>query len=352
MLSVFISGASSEEAQHRGLFVSMLQEPPVLSGPAPVTQLLDFARNAHIGILFVQIYHANKAWFPSRLADSEWYEDNRKRLSEDPFAQLIEQAHRRGIQVHAWINLLSLGENRDAMIVKKYGRDILTTNLKKKRELEDYRIDGQYFLEPGDPRVRQELAGIIREIVNAYPQLDGLQFDYIRYPDIDPHYGYSAMNMRRFKQASGLHTILDQSPAWKKWKRDQVTQLLTLLANEARQLRPNIQISTTGCLPYVRAYEEAFQDWPSWLSRGLVDFVTVMDYSPRPLEFSGWIEDVKKRVRDFKRVKIGVGAYRFAASPAGFLQEFRRCEQQKADCVIFHYGSLQDHPALRGVLTD
>ena len=334
----------------RGLFVSLVQEPPVLSSLQEITALLEFAKKARINTLFVQIYYAGQAWFPFKTADAGPCQANRKKCSQDTFAQLMKQAHRQGIQVHAWINLLSLGKNQDAAILKKYGTDILTRNLKEKKSIEDYKIDGQYFLEPGDPRVSRELAGIVTDILRAYPKLDGLQFDYIRYPDQDPHYGYSTVNVQRFQQASGLQTIEDDSRVWKTWKRDQVTRLLAGLVKKARQLRARIQISTTGCMPYARAYEEAFQDWPSWLSTGLVDFVTIMDYSPVPSEFNRWIQDAKTKTKDFDRVKIGIGAYRFIHSPQLFEQEFLQCEQQGSACVIFHYGSLRENPALQGPL--
>ncbi len=343
---IFFPCVFANEPFHRGLFVPLAQEPPVLSSPLEIKELLDFAKKAHIDTLFVQIYHANKAWFPSHVADDSLYEINRRKHSVDSFALLLEQAHRQGIQVHAWINLLSLGNNRDSRFLKKYGTDVLTRNLKVKKKLEDYKIDEQYFLEPGDPRVRAELANIIGEILTAYPGLDGLQFDYIRYPDLAPHYGYTTVNVKRFRQASGLQTIDDNSQVWKNWKRDQVTQLLALLVREARKLRPNIQVSSTGCMPYARAYEEAFQDWPSWLSRGLVDFVTIMDYSPRPSEFYRWIEDARSKTKDFKKVKIGVGAYKLTNSPELFEQELRQCEQLGATCVIFYYGSLCKNPEL------
>ena len=75
-------------------------------------------------------------------------------LLEDPVGLLIKQAHAQGIQVHAWINFLSLGNNTNAYFIKKYGTEVLSRNLKAKNKIEDFKIDHQYFLEPGDWRVR------------------------------------------------------------------------------------------------------------------------------------------------------------------------------------------------------
>jgi uncharacterized lipoprotein YddW (UPF0748 family) len=300
---VFSTAAQCGEVLPRALFVSVIQNPPVLSSREDIAKLIDFAKQAHIKTLFVQIYHAGQAWFPSQIADASPYERSRKVLLEDPFALLIAQAHAQGIQVHAWLNLLSLANNTNAKFFKKYGTNVLTRDLKEKVKLEDFKIDKQYFLEPGDPRVRDDLAKMVDEILSAYPDLDGIQFDYIRYPDVHPHYGYTKANMERFKKATGLETIDEESSIWKDWRRAQVTELLTKLVKTVRLRRPKMQVSTTGCMPYPRAYYEAYQDWSSWLSHGLVDFVTIMDYSIDLRQFERWIKAVKEKKRIFRRYR-------------------------------------------------
>jgi uncharacterized lipoprotein YddW (UPF0748 family) len=317
------------------LFVTVVQEPAVLSSREEAEKLVDFAVKARVGELFVQVYYAG-----------------RRVPEEDVLEFLIKKAHAAGIKVHAWLNILSLGNNKDALILKKYGTDVLTCNRKAKRSIEDYRIDNQYFLEPGDGRVREALSGIVEDVVRAYPDLDGIQFDYIRYPDTKPAYGYTAENMERYKKATGCQAIGECDKAWKDWKRDQVTELLEILAKKARSIRPDIQVSATGCMPYVRAYYEAFQDWPSWIDRGIVDFVTVMSYSPYPEEFGRWIAQAKSKVKDPGRMNIGIGAYKLVRSPGIFEKEFRASETSGAgSVVIFHYGSLCEDPALGGMLT-
>jgi len=343
----FTNQASCREAAQRGLFVTVLQEPQVLSSRKEILRLIDFAKKAHIKILFVQIYRANRAWFPSRVADSRPYQVCLRNVSEDSFALLIKEAHKAGIKVHAWVNLLSLSNNKDARILKKYGPEILTRNLKKKKTIEDYKIDKQYFLEPGDLRVRSELLVLVDEILKTYPELDGLQFDYIRYPDRNPAYGYTKMNRERFKQATGIKIIKDDSIAWQNWKRAQVTDLLTQLVKRARMLRPDIQVSATGCAPYVRAYYEAFQDWPSWLKTGLVDFVTVMTYSDKMPAFKKYANEAKGKTIDTEKINLAIGAYKLKNSPESFAEELNFCEESGSlSCVILGYGDLRQEPAL------
>ncbi|MFA6320615.1 MAG: family 10 glycosylhydrolase [Candidatus Omnitrophota bacterium] len=339
------------ESTRRGLFVSMIQDPVVLSSRSDIKKLIDFAKKAKVKILFVQVYRANQAWFPSEIADSTPYRDCLKKVPEDPLRFLIKEAHRSGLEVHAWLNMLSLGENKNAPFIKKYGTGILTRNTRRKFKLENYRIDNQYFLEPGDLRIREDLAKMVEEIVHLYPDLDGVQFDYVRYPDEKPAYGYTKTNMDRFKSATGLKTIDEKSVIWKDWKRAQVTESLKAFVRSARAVRPSIKVSATGCMPYSRAYHEAFQDWPLWLNEGIVDFVTVMNYSSSPAEFESWISAVRNKTKNFKKVNIGIGAYKLADSPSVFRREFLFSVGTGAGLLaIFHYGSLLQSPELSNFL--
>ncbi|MBF0511738.1 MAG: family 10 glycosylhydrolase [Candidatus Omnitrophica bacterium] len=334
----------------RALFVSVIENPPVLTSRQQMLDLIDFAKKSGIHDLFVQVYYAGKAWFPSHIVDDSPYQQCRSRVQMDPLAFLIHQAHEKGLEVHAWINLLSLGKNVDSYFVRKYGVSILTCNLTAKHSPEDYKIDNQYFLEPGDPRVSEDLTRIVQEILNHYPDLDGLQFDYIRYPDFNPHYGYTKSNVERFQKASGVRNIEDGSLVWKNWKRFCVTAIVRRLGQTARSLKPHVRLSTTGCMPYIRAYEEAFQDWGEWLNQGLVDFVTIMDYSADVKEFERWIKAVKEKVQIWEKVKISVGAYKLLHTPKIFEQEYQLCEKMASSCAVFYYGSVLQSPEFQRFL--
>jgi uncharacterized lipoprotein YddW (UPF0748 family) len=345
----FLSLAQCSEPQ-RALFVSVIQDPPVFASRDNMDQLIDFAHQAHIKTLFVQVYHSNQAWFPSKIADASFYEKYHEALQADPLALLIQKAHAQGIQVHAWLNLMSLGSNKNANFLKKYGTDILTRNLKAKPKLEDYKIDGQYFLEPGDLRVRNDLTLMLEELLHAYPDLDGIQFDYIRYPDVNPHYGYTKANMQRFKKATNIKIVDEQDLLWQNWRRKQVTETLTQLVQTVRVEQPHMKVSTTGCMPYARAYYEANQDWASWLSHGLIDFVTIMDYSIDLKQFTRWINVIKEKTGDLSKVKIAVGAYKLTHDPKVFEQEYRACEAMGTTCTVFHYGSVLESPGISNFL--
>ena len=344
-----LHAAENVPGSHKGLFVSVLQEPPVLSDRKAIEALVESAKRDGYKVLFVQVYRANEAWFPSKNARNTSYEQNLKIVGEDPLAFLIKQAHASGIEVHAWLNLLSLSADGKAPILEKYGPSILTRNVSDKKTLEDYRVDRQYFLEPGDTRVSWTLARIVSELVSAYPELDGLQFDYIRYPDVAPAYGHTKENLGRFRKATGKTDPDEKDVDWRKWKRDQVTALVHKLKNTARAIHPGIQVSTTGLMPYVRAREEAFQDWREWVDTGLADFVTLMCYSDDVKQFEKYLKDAESQLPGLEKVNFAVGAYKLVKAPEVYEQEWEICEASSTrSCVALDYGSLLQFPAKSG----
>ena len=333
--------------QQKGLFVTVLQEPQTLSSRKEIAKLISFSQQAGIKNIFIQVYRANKSWFASAIADQTPYLSCRESAGEDPLQLLISQAHEHGIKVYAWMNMLSLGENKNAPLLKKYGESILTTNRTRKKRLEDYKIDSQYFLEPGDTRVHKELSGIVEEVVRSYPELDGLLFDYIRYPDVEPDYGYTKENLRAFQEKTGISRPDAAMPQWQGWKRAQVNGLLDELCRKVRGLQPGMAVTATGCSSYSRAYYEAFQDWPSWLKNRTVDYVVFMSYESGLSDYRAAIAGAKEKTPDFSKVMLTVGAYKQLKSPGKFGQQLRACEDAASGgCIIFHYGSLVDAPAL------
>ncbi len=340
-------------AADTALFVWNLDKKQILSSKSQMDKLIDFAYQKKIKTLFVQVYRANKAWFPTQRADTYDYDYFHQGSNNDSFAYLIKEAHKKGIKVHAWMNMLSLGANTEAPILKKYGSGILTQNRELKEDLGDYKIDGQFFLEPSDLRVHKELLILVEDLLKRQKDLDGIQFDYIRYPDVHPFYGYSADNIERFKKQFGVDEIKEEDPKWKQFKRDQVTDLLKELVQKARSINPKIHVSTTGCLSYSRAYHEALQDWPRWLKENIVEFVTVMNYPPDLAEFKKNVDEIKVKVgEDFQKVNVAVGAYKFVSKNSRvFKKQFNYCQQSGAKgCVVFHYSNLDEDPSLAEAL--
>ena len=93
----------------------------------------------------------------------------------DPLAFVIDECHKRGLECHAWIVTYPLGNDKH---VKSLGASSVT----KKNPSLAKKFKGEWFLDPGNPRTDDYLLSIVEEIVTQY-DVDGIHFDYIRYPD-------------------------------------------------------------------------------------------------------------------------------------------------------------------------
>ena len=94
-------------------------------------------------------------------------------------------------------------------------------------------------------------------------------------------------------------------------------------------------------MPYVRAREEAFQDWREWVDSGLIDFVTLMGYTDDMKQFEKYLKDAETQLPGLKRVNFAIAAYKLIELPEIFDREWDLCEASSIrSCVALDYGSL------------
>jgi hypothetical protein len=181
------------------------------------------------------------------------------------------------------------------------------------------------------------------DVVRRYA-VDGIHFDYIRYPETEDRLprgadvGYNAVSVARFQKAAGRSDVpAPEDQAWIAWRRLQVTQLVRRISVEARAIKPRLKVSAAtiawGQPPLDReGFESAapmqriFQDWPAWLAEGLLDLAVPMNYAREadPVVrgwFDGWIA-WEKRLKSERHLVIGIGGY--LSAPEGVLAQIAR----------------------------
>ena len=148
------------------------------------------------------------------------------------------------------------------------------------------------WLCPSHPENQKLELESMLEVARKYP-VDGLHFDYIRYPD--GAHCYCDGCRRRFEAASG-RKVLDRD--WPKecfsgarkeeyndWRCRQITSLVAAVSREAKKIRPGLKISAAVFGSYPGCRESVAQDWPQWIKAGYLDFVCPMDYTTSDAEF-------------------------------------------------------------------
>jgi uncharacterized lipoprotein YddW (UPF0748 family) len=350
----------------------------VLEHPERLPILLEDARRLGATDLLVQVYRGGRAWYDSQLADATPYRTLVRASGRDGFADLLERAHRAGLRVHAWVNVLSLSGNREAPLLGALGREVAAVDRLGRSILDYPDLDvppperrwlrlgtPAVWLDPAAPGLADHLARTFAELPARYPGLDGLHLDYIRYPDVLPFapgsrfgvgldFGYGAATRERFRAETGLEAPFGDSIAnanrWDDWRRERVTEVVRRVREAARAAKPGLALSAAVWAWADRAYLCLGQDWRRWLEEGLLEFAVPMAYTrdDRLLRYQAQSFAASPEA---ERIWIGLGAWLFARSPEGARGQLEIArELGAAGDSLFSWDSIAEAPALREVL--
>jgi uncharacterized lipoprotein YddW (UPF0748 family) len=367
IFSQTFAGEILERDLPRGIWVSIFSKNKVLYSRAAVKELIALCKEAKINQIYLQVYQSGKAYYDSKIADSSKYKDMVKSAGGDTIDFLLQEARNNNIEVFAWINLLSLGQNDQADLIKKFGRDVLTkdqfnrvSGRNNPNESDKYYLREELlFLEPGDQRVAKYLISIAEEVVERYPLFSGVHLDYLRYPMTVPFipgsrftkyglsYGYGLKNKERFEEWSGLDPLSGLKSAkefmlWDDWRRDQITSLIRRIARRVKEKSPGLLVSAAVVPATDRAYLSMFQDWPFWLEEGIVDYVVLMNYT---LDNRLTKELVRSSLahRGKGKVFIGIGLYLMKDISGAFIEQYKNVAGLSPDgIVIYSYDDMND----------
>lgn len=251
--------------------------------PSDIARVMDNCKDAGFNTVLFQVRGNGTVCYPSKI--EPWADEFGGRdPGFDPLAVACKEAHRRGLSLHAWVN-----------VIPGWRGDKPPSN---PRQLYNARPEwfwhdaagrrqplGWYCsVNPCYPEVRKYLVSVMREIVAKYP-VDGLHLDYMRFPNEPndssgptvPDYPRDRRTLALFKRATGKTP--DQAPgAWKAWRTEAITQVVRDIRGMIRKVDPKVKLtSAVGASPD-EARRNHFQDARQWIAEGLVDAVYPMNY--------------------------------------------------------------------------
>jgi uncharacterized lipoprotein YddW (UPF0748 family) len=347
-----VSPASSEEL--RGLWVVRT----ALVSPEKVDQVVDDAAAAGLNALFVQVRGRGDAFYASRIVPRSVLLEGQPRTF-DPLARLLARARARGLQVHAWVNVLLvahfgqplppghvLRSHPDWIMVPRSEAEATfdsSPRTRLRRVAQAARLSGDvegYYLSPSVPEAVDHLEAVVRELVRAYP-VDGLHLDFIRYPG--PTWDYSRAALVAFRRVHGTEALLGgpamDPTAWGDYRRRTVTALASRLADAARVERPGLVLSAAVAPDEAQAVNHKFQNWPYWMSSGILSALCPMVYTSDNRLFVAQVEQALERAGTGRPVWAGIGAYRLDL--AGIVEKVRLARRAGAEgVVLFSHESL------------
>lgn len=242
---------------------------------AELVSLLDRAQRLKLNAVILQVRPSSDALYKSSLEPWSGFLTGAMGVDPgyDPLAFAIAEAHRRGLQLHAWFNPFR------ALATKEAG---VSSGHVVRRHPEWIRSYGtQMLLDPGIPAVREYVQRVILDVVRRY-DIDGVHLDDYFYPY--PLKGEVFADGATWRKYGGG---LEKS----EWRRQNINRFVSSLyqaiKNEKQSVlfgispfgiwRPGVPASIKAGID---AYETLGCDAPLWLRNGWVDYLAPQLYWP------------------------------------------------------------------------
>ncbi|NDP21959.1 MAG: family 10 glycosylhydrolase [Paludibacter sp.] len=261
---------------------------------AEFVAILDSVRAANMNAVFFQIRPESDAFYNSAYEPWSAHLGGSRGTNPgyDPTAFAIEEAHKRGIELHAWLN-----PYRFETSAKKYAGQSIDYKALHPEWILDYAIyntdgskktDGITILDPGNPAVRKLIKNVVGDILSKY-DLDGIIFD-------DYFYAYSGTNSTLDSYSQNLYKPANMTLS--NWRRDNVNKMVADVYDTIQAVKPSVifgvspfgiwttstTVATANGLTLPTGitgsnmYEQIYCDPVAWLQQGKVDYISPQLY--------------------------------------------------------------------------
>ncbi|WIV98301.1 glycoside hydrolase family 10 protein [Kinneretia aquatilis] len=253
---------------------------------AEAIALLDLAVQLQLNAVILQVRPSADALFDSPLEPwSEYLSGSQGQAPEpfyDPLAFWIDQAHQRGLELHAWLNPFRARQSQASSAAA-------AQHLSRSQPQWVRRYGDQLWIDPGEPAAADHTLAVVEDLLRRY-EIDGLHLDDYFYPyPVNDTTGRELdfpdePSWARYREAGGTLNRAD-------WRRQNVDQLVQRLQQAVRRVRPEARfgISPFGIgKPALRPegiagfsqYDKLYADVERWLAEGWVDYLVPQLYWP------------------------------------------------------------------------
>jgi uncharacterized lipoprotein YddW (UPF0748 family) len=290
--------------------------------PEDVRGIFASLADAGINTVFFQVRGACDALYRSSL--EPWSDLLTGTLGKDPrwdpLAVALEEGRRRGLEVHAWVNVFTAWPVTDSGTpppvtnpphVYRAHPDWLAVDASGRR-MSLVRAETRHnyaFLSPTNDGVEDYITAVISDLVGHY-EVAGIHFDYVRFPDSSYSYdpgSRAAYRLDRLLIEPGGDTL-----SFREWRTRSLDDFVGRLSHAAREARPGIKVSAAVWQKIGDGREVYLQNGPEWTHRGYLDFVVPMIYTPS-------VEAFAERLGAYTG---SVGASRVVAGSGPYLEAF------------------------------
>jgi uncharacterized lipoprotein YddW (UPF0748 family) len=256
--------------------------------------MLDGLAKNNINAIVLQIRPTADAFYPSALEPWSHWLTGKQGLKPNPYYDplqfVIDEAHKRCIEVHVWLNPYRVTNSEKLDVLSK-------DHLYYKNKDLFVKYGGKHYFDPGLDETRDFLNRVVEDVVERY-DVDAIHFDDYFYP-------YRVANEEFPDEASFRNNPRGFAPNQKDdWRRNNVNLVIAELQQTIKSLKPWVEF---GISPFgvwrndtvdprgsatragVQNYDDLYADILKWLKEGTIDYVVPQLY---------W--EIGKKVADYE----------------------------------------------------
>ena len=257
-----------------------------------VCAVLDTLKKTGINLVFLEtFYHGMTVYRSNLIPYYTGFDAYDYSPYPDYLSAFVAEAEKRGIEVHAWVEDFYVGVNEN-YFTKHMSQWMMLTKSGSIRQSEGADFGGYLFLDPANPEVRSYLIRFYDEILTKFPQIAGLNLDYIRYPisSQSDDTGFTDVAMEGFAAENGIEfpenatredkvkLVSAQYCKWVNYRANQVTTFVGEVFEMVKSRHAGVLLSTAVFPEQGKSFGDKKQDFNTWLSRGYLDIITPMAY--------------------------------------------------------------------------
>ncbi len=279
-----------------------------------LTDRLDMHQQSGINAVMFQVRPAADAFYAKgREPWSKWLMGKQGTAPNpfyDPLEFAITEAHKRGMELHAWFN-----PYRATTDNKFYA--LSPAHITRIKPEWFFVYGGIKLFNPGIPEVRDYLVKVFLDVVDNY-DIDGVHLDDYFYPDQIA--GQLINDQETFKQFNNGYTNI------KDWRRNNVDLLIKMLSDSIHKHKPRIKFGISPFGVWANKYQnpdgsdthggasyyELFADSRKWIKEGWLDYINPQIYWPiddRSVPFNKLLDWWSQNTYN-RHLYIGMAAYR------------------------------------------
>ncbi|MEH1855349.1 MAG: glycoside hydrolase family 10 protein [Nostoc sp.] len=296
-------------------------------------------RRLNFNTIYPVIWNSGYVMYPSALAQRAGIQPFVSRGSDghDILADLIIQAHRKGLLVIPWFEFgfmapptSELALNYPDWFTQK--RDGTQTSISAAGEV--------MWLNPFHPQVQQFITNLVLEAITQY-DADGIQFD--DHTSLPYEFGYDNYTVALYtKETNNAPPNNPQDEDWVKWRADKITAFMVQLNQAVKQRKPQTIFSISPNY-YDFAYKFQLQDWLIWMRQNIVDELIVQVYRPNLQSFIANIS--RPEIQEAQQIiPTGIGIMTgLRNNPVPMQQiesQVRAAQERGLGVTFFYYESL------------